>query len=177
MAEGILSSFNSSDSGSNYPTGVLCMSSTHGYESIVTISILNTKTIAKLSTYTPGTNQPLSFLENEEIDLYTGYYGISVPISIQLFTMMTNVAVSQQTVAFSLQMIKMNQLISESKVIRHNVTNTASDNFQFYFIISYEMTNFGTHINIKLDRGLYTSTDGYAGSSQELTVSVSIGTR
>ena len=178
MAEGILNSFNSLDNGAESLTNVLSMSSLHGYDSIVRISILNNKTIAKLDTYTAGTNQPLSFLENEEIDLYTGYYGVSVPFTIQLISMMTNIStVPQQSVTLTPQIIKMNQLISESKVVQHNVSGTPTDNFKFYFTISYEFTNFGTHINIKLDKGTHSHTNGYSGSTQELQVSVSIGIR
>ena len=173
MAEGILNSSNLANVNSNSINSVLCMSSIHTGE-VQTISILNSFTVAILKSYTAGTNAALEFSENKEVDLYTGFYGISVPLSITLNGTMSNAgSVAQGSITIVPKIILCDQMFAETQVLQNLRTGT-DEKFNFYYTVSYEMTNLGTHINIKLNSGTHTHVNGYSGAPQTVLLSVSI---
>lgn len=176
MAEGILNSSNLVNVNSNSINSVLCMSSIHTGEA-QTISILNSFTIAILKSYTAGTNAALEFSENKEVDLYTGFYGISVPFSITLNGTMSNAgSVAQGSITTVPKIIMCDQMFAETLLLQNLRTGT-DEKFSFYYTVSYEMTSLGTHINIKLNSGTHTHENGYSGAPQTVLLSVSITTK
>lgn len=176
MAEGILNSSNLVNVNSNSINSVLCMSSIHTGE-VQTISILNSFTIAILKSYTAGTNAALEFSENKEVDLYTGFYGISVPSSITLNGTMSNAgSVAQGSITTVPKIIVCDQMFAETLLLQNLRTGT-DEKFSFYYTVSYEMTSLGTHINIKLNSGTHTHENGYSGAPQTVLLSVGITTK
>ena len=173
MAEGILNSSNLAGINPNSINSVLCMSAIHTGE-VQTISILNSFTIATLKSYSAGTDAALEFSENKEVDLYTGFYGISVPLSITLNGTMSNAgSVTQGSITIIPKIIACDQMFAETSVLQNLITGT-QNGFNFHYTTSYDMTSLGTHINIKLNSGRHTHANGYSGLPQTVILSVRI---